>query len=233
MDNYRRSATRSGTNTGINTGSDSGAAEGASEDPTAGPALLTPISDSDRYGNQTADDEAGTPRRRRGWGFWIAVIVVLLLLGGAGAFFGGTIITREETPLPGEAAITNLGLLYVAIPSEYADMRMPSTAKADLNRGKTLFEAECIICHGQNGDGNGHLGRLEYPPATNLHSPDARNLSDGRLFWVIAHGINLSGMPGYGQKYGPPDTKGPYTDDDIWSIIKYVRQQFQSGSASH
>jgi mono/diheme cytochrome c family protein len=39
------------------------------------------------------------------------------------------------------------------------------------------------------------------------------------LFWEIAHGVNLTGMPGFGKDYPP----GAHPDDEIWDLVAYVR----------
>ncbi len=63
-----------------------------------------------------------------------------------------------------------------------------------------------------------------YPPANNLKEDRTKSKSDGQLYWIIAHGLNLTGMPGWSQEYGKPDNAGPYTQDEIWSLVLYVRQ---------
>ncbi len=130
----------------------------------------------------------------------------------------GTIITREETPLPGEEAITDLGLRYVAIPGQFADMRSPDKASITVAKGKDLFITQCAMCHGQGGRGDSPLGQTMYPPAPDLAISRVQSKSDGQLFWIIAHGINLSGMPAWGKDYG-----GANEDDEIWGMVKYIR----------
>jgi mono/diheme cytochrome c family protein len=169
--------------------------------------------------DDTADQTQG--RRRPGCGCWIAALVVLLLLGGAGAFLGGTIVFRQETAAPGEEFITDLGLRMVAVPSEYQDRRVPSTANVD--RGRELFTTQCAFCHGQGGDGSSQLGATMYPRAAILPGDRTQSKTDGQLFWLIAHGINLTGMPGFGQDFGTAEVKGPNSEAEIWDMVAYIR----------
>jgi mono/diheme cytochrome c family protein len=158
----------------------------------------------------------------RGCGCWI--LLLLVLLGGAGAtgYVGAMQIFRQETPLPGEEAITDLGLRWVAIPAEYADMRIPArNPEITTAKGRELYNVQCSLCHGNNGNGDGPFGITQYPPASNLHEERVRTKSNGQLFWIIAHGINLTGMPAWGQKYG-----GGMTDNEIWSLVKFIREEY-------
>jgi mono/diheme cytochrome c family protein len=173
-------------------------------------------------GNGNDDDNAddGAKKGGRGCLFWVVILIILLGGGAITAYVMGTTIFREETPAPGEAFITDIALRTLAIPGDYADLRIPDTDKtpAALAKGKTTFQAECSICHGQGGKGDADLGKLMYPPAADLTADRTNSKSDGQLFWLIAHGINLTGMPAWGTKFN-----GANTDDDIWSMIAFIR----------
>jgi mono/diheme cytochrome c family protein len=131
-------------------------------------------------------------------------------------------IFRQETPLPGEEAITDLGLRWVAIPAEYADMKIPArNPEITTAKGRELYNVQCALCHGNNGNGDGPFGITQYPPASNLHEESVRTKSSGQLFWIIAHGINLTGMPAWGQKYG-----GGMSDNEVWSLVKFIREEY-------
>lgn len=169
-------------------------------------------------GNDNGDVVEDDKKKGKGFVFWL--VVLLIVLGGAGATGGllGTIILREETPLPGEEFITDLGLRMLAVPGEYQDMKRPQRATISEAKGKELFEVECAMCHGQGGKGDSPLGMTMYPPAADLTRSRTTTKTDGQLFWLIAHGINLTGMPAWGTKYG-----GSNSDDEIWSMVAYIR----------
>jgi mono/diheme cytochrome c family protein len=57
-----------------------------------------------------------------------------------------------------------------------------------------------------------------FPPAANLTADRSRTKSDGQLFWLIAHGVNYTGMPAFGKDFG-----GGNSDDDIWKLVAYIR----------
>ena len=164
----------------------------------------------------------------RGCGCWILLLLVLIGGGAATAGLLGMTLLRAENPLPGEAEMANIAKLTLMIPSEYGDMRMPSRFLDPNDRtkiqpevianGTELFLTQCAVCHGGSARGDGPLGKTMYPKANNLRDPATQNKSDGQLYWLIAHGINLTGMPAWGTEYG-----GPNGEDEIWMMVAYVR----------
>lgn len=88
--------------------------------------------------------------------------------------------------------------------------------------GRDAYVGSCAVCHGANGDGRGAFGQATYPQATDLLSDEAKEMSDGQLFWITKNGLSFTGMPGFGEQY---------TDQDIWSIVNYIRQ-LQRGQAA-
>jgi len=193
------------------------------------------------------DGEVEPEKKRRlprGCGCWIAVAIVLLLVGGGAATVGGMTILREKSPLPLEPEITDIGKRLLMIPAEYADMRVPNgyadpktkqyltyrdpktkqPTAAVMDRAKKLFLdgdngwVGCALCHGPNGIADSNFGIAMYPPANDLTAALTQGKSDGQLYWLISHGVNLTGMPAWNKQYG-----GPYEDSDIWSLVLYVR----------
>jgi mono/diheme cytochrome c family protein len=88
--------------------------------------------------------------------------------------------------------------------------------------GKEAFSHYCVACHGMDGQNTGvpFADRMS-PPVPSLASPDVQNYTDGQLKWVIDYGIWPSGMPG---------AKGILSDDEIWSIVAYLRHLPPAGS---
>ena len=88
--------------------------------------------------------------------------------------------------------------------------------------GKEAFTHYCVACHGMDGQNTGvpfvdHLS----PPVPSLASPDVQQYTDGQLKWILDNGIWPSGMPG---------SKGTLSDDEIWSIVTFLRHLPPAGS---
>jgi cytochrome c553 len=91
-----------------------------------------------------------------------------------------------------------------------------------LEDGKEAFSHYCVACHGMDGQNTGvpfanHIS----PPIPSLASPHVQSYTDGQLKWILDNGIWPSGMPG---------SKGTLSDDDLWSIVVYLRHLPPAGS---
>ncbi len=106
-----------------------------------------------------------------------------------------------------------------------------------LKGGRRAFNIYCLVCHGENGDGDGNIipnddgsGLLNSgykpkstkhftkPPA--LHSVRVHEMKDGEIFNYITHGGSL--MPKY--NHLPAEMR--------WSIVHYLRVLFKANHAS-
>ncbi|MGO8934810.1 MAG: c-type cytochrome [Terracidiphilus sp.] len=88
--------------------------------------------------------------------------------------------------------------------------------------GKEAFSHYCVACHGMDGQNTGvpfadHIS----PPIPSLTSPEVQGYTDGQLKWILDNGIWPSGMPG---------SKGTLSDDELWSIVAYLRHLPPAGS---
>jgi mono/diheme cytochrome c family protein len=88
--------------------------------------------------------------------------------------------------------------------------------------GKEAFSHYCVACHGMDGQNTGvpfadHIS----PPIPSLASAEVQSYTDGQLKWILDNGIWPSGMPG---------SKGTLSDDELWSIIVYLRHLPPAGS---
>lgn len=79
-----------------------------------------------------------------------------------------------------------------------ASLKNPPADDFDLERAKQKYDQYCLICHGENGDGQGHLftsGKYPIPPS-NCHVERAMNKTDGQLFHNIRAGFGVMGAHG-------------------------------------
>lgn len=95
----------------------------------------------------------------------------------------------------------------------------PYTAELDhITRGKDAYNAFCIQCHGEKGEGEGFLytsGKYPYKPAS-LVNNKMENAPDGELYHAITVGYGIMGA------HGPL-----VRPDDRWKIILYIRESLQ------
>lgn len=174
----------------------------------------------DTSGSTVAVNDTTSTPRGRGCGCWIALVVVLLLGGAVSAYMGGIFALRQEKPTGIEMAGADAAVRLLMIDPSYTDWRMPDKYKGadQIARGKDLFGAQCSLCHGQSGKGDGSFGVTQFPPAADLTQERTQSKTDGQLFWLIWHGMNYTGMPAWGKENG-----GPNDQDEIWTMVSYIR----------
>ena len=86
-----------------------------------------------------------------------------------------------------------------------------------LTRGREIYLARCVACHGNDGRGDGPLAaNLIGPPVGNLTDKEWKHGStDGEIFNTIKNGV------------APDFNMGAFADqlkdEDIWRVVLYVR----------
>lgn len=94
--------------------------------------------------------------------------------------------------------------------------------KENIAEGRQTFSYYCVVCHGLDGQNTGvPFAEKMSPPVPSLASTAVQSYSDGQLKWIIENGEWPSGMP---------SSRGILSDDEIWSIIVYLRHLPPRGS---
>ena len=98
---------------------------------------------------------------------------------------------------------------------------LPAT-RENIQSGQQAFSHYCLVCHGLDGQNTGvpFADRMS-PPVPVLSSPAVQAYTDGHLRWIISNGIYPSGMPA---------SKGILNDEEIWTIVHYIRHLPPKGS---
>jgi mono/diheme cytochrome c family protein len=102
-------------------------------------------------------------------------------------------------------------------------MTNPQAATPEnITAGKEAFSHYCAACHGLDGQKTGvpFADRMS-PPVPSLAAPHVQQYKDGQLKRIIDEGLSPSGMPA---------SKGILNDDEIWSIVLYIRHLPKEGS---
>jgi mono/diheme cytochrome c family protein len=100
------------------------------------------------------------------------------------------------------------------VPDKYKTMKNAVASDAEsITAGKALWATHCKSCHGSKGLGDGaKAAQLKTEPG-DFSKAEVQAQPDGSFFYKISEGRD--DMPGFKKKI--PD------QDDIWSIINFVR----------
>ena len=147
----------------------------------------------------------------------IGALALVVAIGAAIFFFGGFYSVAATAEEPG---IVNWALIQVRKASvvRHATQAppMPLDNAAVVAAGARAFAARgCVNCHGAPG--------VEWAKFSEGLRPDPPDLKDlvkerapAQLFWVIKHGIKMTGMPSFALIEVP--------DQEIWTIVAFLKK---------
>ncbi len=90
-----------------------------------------------------------------------------------------------------------------------------SKSPESLSRGRQMYETHCLVCHGEQGRGNGPVGQKFVPQPMELNLDYVQLQPDGQLFYTISHGSIA--MPFYRQAIPP---------EDRWHLVNFIKEVF-------
>lgn len=147
----------------------------------------------------------------------ILTLVVLAVLGVAGAaafVWSGvyTVAATEQHTAPVYWLLTTTSDRSVAVRAAAVpprDLTNPATVAA----GGHAYRAHCRQCHGAPGEAPDAMALGMTPVPPNLLRA-AREWPSNEIFWVVKHGIKMSGMPGWTFQM---------SDAEIWEVAAFVK----------
>lgn len=109
----------------------------------------------------------------------------------------------RSIPVDGPVSIPNMGAPVNPVPAD----------ALSLERARTLYEINCIMCHGVTGEGNGQIAAFLANKPANLTLDVTQNKSDGALFLTLTNGVT-GRMPAMIENL---------TVRDRWDLVNYIR----------
>jgi mono/diheme cytochrome c family protein len=141
--------------------------------------------------------------------------IVLVPLVVIGWFSVGKVpVAVADPPLPQERLITSVPL-QARIHREMVKTPPLQPDEGTLNAGASIYRDQCAACHGFHGKPSS-FGAHMFPDAPPLwekhHNNDVVGVSDdppGEIYWKVANGIRLTGMPAY---------KATLSETQMWQV---------------
>lgn len=93
---------------------------------------------------------------------------------------------------------------------------MPSLADVELiKKGFRSYHTMCVMCHSAPGHKTTPIRRGLNPKPPKLDSQQVQHRNNAELYWIIEHGLRMTGMPAFGPSHKP---------EVIWSLVAFLRE---------
>ena len=86
--------------------------------------------------------------------------------------------------------------------------------RGDATVGQSVYEQQCLRCHGAKLDGNGPDSRDLIVRPADLRSQSTRSKTDWELLVAISNGVLFTPMHGF---------RGKLTDQQLLDVLSYIR----------
>jgi putative copper resistance protein D len=125
-------------------------------------------------------------------------------------FAGGMILSLAAAALIGAA----INVFSHDVPKDIATKKNPvASSDAALTKAKSNYEENCLMCHGENGKGDGPMaGMLKEKPPDISDSKMMGEMTDGEIYYMITKGMKP--MP-------PFETK--ISEEERWGLVHLMR----------
>ena len=144
-------------------------------------------------------------------GFVIAVVVVL----GAGFLCVrfGLMDPRADIPVNSLERRIAMPSLDAAVDRRAPEVQNPvQPTDANLIAGMKVYQTNCASCHGDIHHPHGMLADALYPRAPQFVE-DTADMPENQNFYIIQHGIRLSGMPAW---------KQVLDEQEMWQVTAFL-----------
>ena len=104
-------------------------------------------------------------------------------------------------------------------------LRSRGTLADHVETGRAVYYRNCLPCHGDRLDGEGHFGHGFSPTPLPFDASTIAQLTESFVFWRVAKGG--PGLPREGTPWNSamPAWEDFLTEDEIWAVITFLYEQ--------
>jgi mono/diheme cytochrome c family protein len=145
--------------------------------------------------------------------YLIAVWIASVAVAGAQGQQAGKASSPPTTAATAAPAPAGTTSNYGLTPADKARKNPVQFTKDSVTRGQGLYDSQCAMCHGKNGNGKGDLAVALKMNLSDFTKPEAlAHYSDGELFKILSVGNAI--MPGQAKRL---------SDTQLWNIVNFLR----------
>jgi hypothetical protein len=157
---------------------------------------------------------------------FIGLLAIVVAIAAVGFFFGGFYNVAASVEDPQIVTWALPKVREASIDRHSAGLKPPQGMSLDdaavIKDGARAYSKRgCVHCHGEPPGQNWE----QYSEVMHPDPPDLKEVKDDEprmIFWVIKNGINMTGMPSFGNI--KVDGKVVVDDKEIWSITAFVKK---------
>ena len=139
--------------------------------------------------------------------------VLVVFLGGYCYVRGGFVDTRADTEVGLLEKKMAMPSLDAAVDRHAPEAQNPiQPTDANLTSGMTIYQTNCASCHGDIHHPHSMLADALYPRAQQFVE-DAPDMPENQNFYIVQHGVRLSGMPAW---------KQALREQEMWQVITFL-----------
>lgn len=142
-----------------------------------------------------------------------AVFVIAIVVGLGVIYTGAYSVAATEPHTPFGRWLFRTTMIHSV--REHAEpVHAPELTSEMAKQGFVRYDSHCKICHGAPGAKPSHVAQGLRPEPPDL-AHTVERWQSAELFWIIKHGIRMTGMPAW---------SGHYNDDEIWKVVAFTQQ---------
>jgi mono/diheme cytochrome c family protein len=142
----------------------------------------------------------------------VTAVVGIAVVGFAYVRFG-FLDPRADIPESALEASIAMPSLDASVERHAPEAANPvDSGDANLIAGMKIYQANCASCHGDVNHSRGMLADALYPRAPQFVE-DAPDMPENENYYIIQHGIRLSGMPAWKQSLN---------DQQMWQVTTFL-----------